>query len=56
MLYVSIVSIIVRQRKQMWTKPYYSFDTYCKERFGGKIYKLTLNGGMTCPNRDGMKG
>ena len=56
MLYVSIVSIIVRQRKQMWTKPYYSFDTYCKERFGGKIYKLTLNGGMTCPNRDGSLG
>lgn len=27
-----------------------------KNRFGRKIYKLTLDGGMTCPNRDGKVG
>lgn len=27
-----------------------------KERFGCKVYKLSLDGGMTCPNRDGSVG
>lgn len=27
-----------------------------KERFGCKVYKLALDGGMTCPNRDGRLG
>lgn len=34
-------------------KPYHSLDYELKQRFGEKIYKLTLNGGMSCPNRDG---
>ncbi|RDU23348.1 TIGR01212 family radical SAM protein [Anaerosacchariphilus polymeriproducens] len=34
-------------------KRYYSLDYYLKEYYGEKIYKLALNGGMTCPNRDG---
>lgn len=34
-------------------KPYHSLDYELKKRFGEKIYKLTLNGGMSCPNRDG---
>jgi radical SAM protein (TIGR01212 family) len=37
-------------------KPYHSFDYMLKERFGEKIYKVALNGGMTCPNRDGTLG
>ena len=37
-------------------KPYYSFDYMLKERFSEKIYKTALNGGMTCPNRDGTLG
>ena len=32
---------------------YYSLNDYCKKTFGEKVYKLSLNGGMTCPNRDG---
>ena len=28
-------------------------NDYMKMRFGCKVYKLPLNGGMTCPNRDG---
>ena len=30
-----------------------SFNRYCRERFGCKVYKLSLDGGFTCPNRDG---
>lgn len=32
---------------------YYSLNEYLKETYGSKLYKLALNGGMTCPNRDG---
>lgn len=32
---------------------YYSLNRYLRERFGEKVYKLALDGGMTCPNRDG---
>lgn len=34
-------------------KPYHSLDYEMKERFGTKVYKIALDGGMTCPNRDG---
>ena len=34
-------------------KPYYSLDYYLKKTFGEKIYKVALDGGMSCPNRDG---
>lgn len=38
----------------MWNdKPYHSLDYELKKQFGRKIYKLSLDGGMTCPNRDG---
>ena len=32
---------------------YYSLSEFCKNTFGEKVYRLSLNGGMTCPNRDG---
>ncbi len=35
---------------------YRSANDYFRERFGCKLYKLALDGGMTCPNRDGTKG
>ena len=37
-------------------KPYHSLDYELKKQFGHKVYKLSLNGGMTCPNRDGTLG
>ncbi len=41
----------------MWNeKRYYSIDYYLKKTFGEKVYRLALNGGMTCPNRDGTLG
>ena len=42
---------------KLWNgRPYHSLDSYLKETFGEKVYKITLNGGMTCPNRDGHIG
>ena len=34
-------------------KPYYSLDACLKQTFGEKIYRLSLDGGFSCPNRDG---
>ena len=34
-------------------KPYHSLDYELRQTFGEKVYRLSLNGGMTCPNRDG---
>ena len=35
------------------TGRYYSLNEYLKETFGDKVYKLALDIGCTCPNRDG---
>ena len=35
---------------------YRSLNQVMRERFGCKVYKLALDGGMTCPNRDGTVG
>lgn len=32
---------------------YYSLNKYLRDTFGDKVYKLSLNAGFTCPNRDG---
>lgn len=32
---------------------YYSFNQYLRDTFGCKVYKISLNAGFTCPNRDG---
>ncbi len=37
-------------------KLYYSLDNYFKNRYGSKVFKVSLNGGFTCPNIDGTKG
>lgn len=37
-------------------KPYHSLDYEMKKSFGTKVYKIALDGGMTCPNRDGTLG
>lgn len=34
----------------------YTLNDYCRETFGEKLYKISLNGGFTCPNRDGTLG
>ena len=42
--------------KKWLEKPYHSLDYMLQERFKEKVYKITLNGGMSCPNRDGTLG
>ena len=43
--------------RKLWDgRRYYSLDACLKHTFGEKVYKITLNGGMTCPNRDGHIG
>ena len=34
--------------------PYYSANMYYRELFHEKIYKISLNAGLSCPNRDGL--
>ena len=43
-------------KKRWGERRYYSLDYELKNTFGEKVYKITLNGGMTCPNRDGRCG
>lgn len=37
-------------------KLYNDYNSYLKARFGCKVYKIGLDAGFTCPNRDGTKG
>ncbi len=37
-------------------KRYYSYDYFLRRKFGAKCAKLPLDGGFTCPNRDGTRG
>ena len=38
-------------------KTYYnSFSMYCRKNYGRKLYRVALNAGMSCPNRDGKIG
>ena len=37
-------------------KRYHSLDYFYKQKFQSKVYKISLNAGFTCPNKDGTKG
>lgn len=37
-------------------KRYHTYNYYLRKRFGGKVFKVALNAGLSCPNRDGKKG
>ncbi|RKY97511.1 MAG: TIGR01212 family radical SAM protein [Candidatus Hydrothermota bacterium] len=37
-------------------KRYYSFSCHLKKIFGEKVYRVSLDAGFTCPNRDGTLG
>lgn len=37
-------------------RPYYALHAWLKQTFGTKVYKLALDAGMSCPNRDGQVG
>lgn len=40
----------------MEEKNYNSLDRYYKKRFGKKVFKVCLDAGFSCPNKDGTKG
>ena len=42
--------------KLWFDKPYRSLDYELRTTFGEKLYRITLNAGLTCPNRDGTLG
>ncbi len=35
---------------------YYTFSRFCLESFGRRLYRVALDAGFTCPNRDGKAG
>jgi hypothetical protein len=37
-------------------KRYFDLNTYFHQRFGQRVHKLTVDAGLTCPNRDGRVG
>ena len=39
--------------KSWYGKRYYSLDAYCKTVYQEKLYKIAIDAGLTCPNRDG---
>ena len=45
----------VPSRPAFWnnSKRYYDLKSYWRNRFGCKVYKLPIDAGFTCPNRDG---
>lgn len=46
----------MQEERDLREKPYNDLNSYLVRRFGGKVYKLALSGGMSCPNRDGTLG
>lgn len=42
--------------QQYEEKRYLTFNKHLKDTFGEKVYKVTIDAGFTCPNRDGTKG
>lgn len=52
----SKISVRLQIVSSMEKKYYRSFPEYCKETFGRKLYRVALDAGMSCPNRDGTIG
>ncbi|MDQ8203116.1 TIGR01212 family radical SAM protein [Pelagicoccus sp. SDUM812003] len=48
------------EAKALWDrfhgKPYRGYGRYLRERFGAKVFKVVVDAGFTCPNRDGSAG
>lgn len=40
----------------MEQRRYHDFPSFCRRVFGERVQKLSIDGGFTCPNRDGKKG
>ncbi|MPQ43454.1 TIGR01212 family radical SAM protein [Clostridium tarantellae] len=40
-------------KKELNGKRYYTLNQFLRDKFGSKVFKISLDGGFTCPNRDG---
>lgn len=38
------------------TRRFNDYSTYIRQKFGGRVQKISVNVGLSCPNRDGTKG
>lgn len=43
----------MEQNTRWGDKRYYSLNYFLREKFGQKVFKISLDGGFSCPNRDG---
>ena len=43
----------MEKRKTWGDKRYNTLNRFLREKFGEKVFKISLDGGFTCPNRDG---
>lgn len=43
-------------RNTLDNKRYYTLNYYYKKKYNSKVFKVSLNGGFTCPNKDGSVG
>lgn len=54
---IPIAEPTVSKSPQTWgDKRYNNYNYYLRKRYGQRVYKVSLHGGFTCPNRDGSKG
>lgn len=47
---------LMKQNDYVNNKRYYTLDYFYKQKFGCKVFKISLNAGFTCPNIDGKVG
>ncbi len=45
-----------RDNSEAMERPYYPLSDFLKARFGCKVFKVSVDAGFTCPNRDGTRG
>lgn len=49
--------LYIGKKRIMRDNPYYhTFAQYCRDNFGRRLYRVALDAGFTCPNRDGTAG
>lgn len=47
----------MNSKHELEAKGYNNYGTYLREKYNGqRVYKVIVDGGFTCPNRDGNKG
>ena len=52
-----MITLVMRMFKNtLDNKRYYTLNYYYKMKYNSKVFKVALNGGFTCPNKDGKKG